>query len=137
MEEIIAYIGVGSNIGDRNKNIDTALELMSKEAGIQVERVSSRVRTEPIGPIQQPKFLNCVASIKTTLSPAELLTACQKVENALGREHVVRWGPRVMDLDILLYGKENVSEPQLKIPHPEIKNRRFVQDGLRELGAYE
>ena len=132
----IAYVGLGSNLGDRKENILRALAMLSDTAGLRVRSVSTFLETEPLGIKDQPSFINCVAEISTGLDPFRLHEACVDIENRLGRVRVRRWGPRTIDLDILLYGKKSVKGPRLVVPHPEIANRPFVQAGLRELGAY-
>lgn len=132
---VIAYIGLGSNLGNREGFIRQAIEWMAKTSGIRVIKVSSLVETKPIGPQNQPDFLNGVASIETRLTPIALLDCLQAMEDKLGRVREGRWGPRTIDLDILLYGDETIDLPRLKVPHPEIKNRPFVQEALKELGA--
>ena len=136
MEEVTAYIGLGSNLGDRWKNIQTALEALSGWRGIRLRKVSTLLETDPIGFKDQPRFMNCVAELQTSLEPGALHEACLAVERRMGRVRVQRWGPRTIDLDILLYGNDSVDSPTLKIPHPEIANRPFVQEGLRELNAH-
>ncbi len=136
MEEVSAYIGLGSNLGDRQGHIDQALQLLASTSGINLKAVSTLLETEPVGVMDQPRYLNCVARLGTTLKPWQLLESCQQIERALGRARGVRWGPRTIDLDVLLYGSQVLSDPRLTVPHPEIKNRPFVQSGLQELGAH-
>src|SRR3989338_3147236 len=112
-----AFIGLGSNLGDKKKNLLQALQLL--EAKARVRRGSSFYETEPVGLEQQDWFLNAVAEIETRLSPRELLSFLLSVEEALGRKRVVRWGPRTLDLDLLFYGNQVVDEPGLQVPHPE------------------
>lgn len=129
----IAYIGLGSNVGDRKANCRKALELLGS-AG-RVRKVSSFYRTEPVGYKDQGEFINAVAEIETDLSPQELLAACRRIEEELGRSREVRWGPRTIDLDILLYGslKVNDHDPELTIPHPLLTDRRFALAPLAEI----
>lgn len=136
MGEVTAFIGLGSNLGERAQNISKAIDLLGQTADVKVSRVSTVLETDPIGKTDQPKFLNCVAQIQTTLLPVDLCQKCLSIEKQMGRERRERWGPRLIDLDVLLYGDEDIEEPGLTVPHPEIPNRPFVQDGLRELGAY-
>lgn len=124
---VFAYIGLGSNLGDRRAMIAGALERL------QPRRVSAVVETEPVGNTDQPRFLNAVAELETELPPAELLSRLLDVERGLGRVRVERWGPRSIDLDLLLYGDERVSSTSLSVPHPELHRRRFVLEGLAEL----
>ena len=128
-----AFIGLGSNLGDRKKNLLQALQLL--EAKARVRRGSSFYETEPVGLEQQDWFLNAVAEIETRLSPRELLSFLLSVEEALGRKRVVRWGPRTLDLDLLFYGNQVVDEPGLQVPHPELHKRRFVLEPLAELAS--
>ncbi len=127
----IAYIGIGSNIGDKTANCQTAVEGL-EEAG-RVIGVSSFYYTEPVGYKEQEDFINAVASLETTRSPAELLAICHAIEDRLGRRRTVRWGPRTVDLDILLYGDLVVNRPDLVIPHPLMAMRRFVLAPLVEI----
>ena len=129
----IAYIGIGSNLGDRKRNIDSAVEYLKKTPLTVVEKASSIYETNPVGGPPQPNFLNGVIKIKTGLSPRSLLRRLKKIEKVLGREKTVRFGPRVIDLDILTYGKLNIDEEDLTIPHPRMHEREFVLRGLREL----
>jgi len=128
---VIAYIGIGSNVGDRVANCRKAVELLA-EAG-RVVSVSSLYRTEPVGYQDQEEFVNAVATVETDRTPAELLQLCRSIEERLGRKREMRWGPRTVDLDILLYGNRVVSEPGLAIPHPRMAERRFVLTPLAEI----
>lgn len=136
MVQVDAFIGLGSNMGDRLVAIRTAITLLKAVPGIEVRDVSSLLDTEPVGNVQQPRFINAVVRIVTSLDPFELHTACLAIEQAMGRVRKERWGPRIIDLDILIYGDQNIHTPTLTIPHPEINNRPFVLDGLAELGAH-
>jgi 2-amino-4-hydroxy-6-hydroxymethyldihydropteridine diphosphokinase len=136
MGEVKSFIGLGANLGDRKQNILRALEMLSGSRGIRLETVSTFLETDPIGLKDQPPYLNCVAEIVTTLDPADLQEACQSIEQRLGRRRALRWAPRTIDLDILLYGSKPVRNANLVIPHPEIANRPFVQAALRELEAH-
>ena len=125
---ITAYVGLGSNLGDREELIRRAAEL------IGAVRLSTLIETDPWGYENQPRFLNAVAEIETTLSPRQLLDHLLDVERRLGRERIgPRWGPRTIDLDLLLYGDEVIDEPGLVVPHPRIAERRFVLEPLAEL----
>jgi len=126
---VSAYIGLGSNLGDRRAMIAEAL------GRLHPRRVSSIVETEPVGRADQPRFLNAVAEIETDLDPAALLDRLLEVEQGLGRVRRERWGPRSIDLDLLLYGDALVSSERLSVPHPELHRRRFVLEGLAELCA--
>jgi 2-amino-4-hydroxy-6-hydroxymethyldihydropteridine diphosphokinase len=136
MDEVTAYIGLGSNLGDRKQNILRALSMLSDSRGVQLGSVSTFLETDPIGLKDQPRYLNCVAAVTTELDPSLLHEACLNIEKRLGRVRAQRWAPRTIDLDILLYGKKAVKQPNLVIPHPEIANRPFVQAGLWELAAH-
>lgn len=127
------YIGVGSNLGDRQGNIEAAIQRLREAGGIEVTKVSSIYETEPVGGPQQPKYLNGVIAINTELEPRQLLLALQKIENQLGKQRSVKNGPRTIDLDILMYGEEEIDEPDLKIPHPRMHEREFVLKPLRDI----
>lgn len=126
-----AYIGLGSNMGDRTGACRRALELLGR-AG-RVTAVSSLYCTEPVGYREQEEFINAVAELETKLSPRDLLAVCQAIENELGRVRLVRWGPRAVDLDILLYGNTVIKTPDLMIPHPQLSLRGFVLVPLCEI----
>jgi 2-amino-4-hydroxy-6-hydroxymethyldihydropteridine diphosphokinase len=128
---VIAYIGIGSNIGDAAANCRKAIELLA-EAG-RVVGVSSLYHTEPVGRHEQDDFINAVAALETDLSPGELLKVCQAIEDRLGRKRGIRWGPRTADLDILLYGDLVSGQPELTIPHPQMALRKFVLAPLAEI----
>jgi 2-amino-4-hydroxy-6-hydroxymethyldihydropteridine diphosphokinase len=130
---IIAYIGLGSNLGDRRAFLRQALDQLAATEHTRVAAVATVEETEPVGPIQQPKFLNTVARIETTLAPLDLLDRLLTIEQALGRVRKERWGPRTIDLDILTYGTEPYQHPRLTIPHPEIANRPFIQKAIHEI----
>jgi 2-amino-4-hydroxy-6-hydroxymethyldihydropteridine diphosphokinase len=127
----IAYIGIGSNVGDREANCRKAIELLA-EAG-RVISVSSLYYTEPVGYKEQEDFINAVVSLETDLSARELLDACHAIEDRLGRKRTLRWGPRTIDLDILLHGDLMMSQPDLVIPHPLMATRKFVLAPLAEI----
>ena len=131
---VTCYIGIGSNLGDRRKFIDRAIEELRKSAHIEVKRRSSIYETDPVSEIPQGKFLNGVVEIKTSLRPQALLSELNRIERELGRVRAVRNGPRTIDLDILYYGDEHIAQKDLIIPHPKINEREFVLRGLRELG---
>jgi len=128
-----AFIGLGSNVGDRLQFLQRAVKYLSATAGVHVLNVSSVYETEPIGPAAQAWFFNAVVEIDTRLSPPDLLMSTQGIEHALGRTTTYRWGPRTIDLDILLYGNRRVKTASLAIPHPELCNRVFVMLPLLEL----
>ncbi|MEA2736440.1 MAG: hypothetical protein QOE14_2891 [Humisphaera sp.] len=129
-----AYIALGANLGDRRGNIDAALDRLRATPGVRVTKVSSLLENPAIGgPADSPPFLNAAAEIETTLAPRALLDALLDIERQLGRERREKWGPRTIDLDLLLYGEQILDEPHLKIPHPLLHERRFVLDPLKEL----
>ena len=131
---VLCYIGIGSNLGRRRRNIDLAIGRIEDNPDIVLKRVSAIYETDPVRPsIAQGKFLNGVLEIETSLSPKALLKELNVIEEALGRETAVKNGPRTIDLDILYYGDEIVSYDELVIPHPRINEREFVLRGLREL----
>lgn len=126
------YLGLGSNLGDRRAHIERALELLS-ESGINLTRVSSLYRSEPVDVTAQPWFLNCVAETETELMPLQLLRRLKRIEACLGRRRGRRRGPRTIDIDILLYASHVMDTSELSIPHPRMAERRFVLLPLREL----
>lgn len=128
-----AYIALGSNLGDKKANLTTALFYLVREPHIILEKLSSFMETKPYGVTDQPDFLNGCCRIWTDFSPRELLTALQAIENKMGRVRTRRWGERNIDLDILLYDDITVNEPDLTIPHPDMKNRDFVMKPLQEI----
>jgi 2-amino-4-hydroxy-6-hydroxymethyldihydropteridine diphosphokinase len=129
-----AWIGIGSNVGERALFGRRAVEELGNENGVEVTGISSLYETSPIGGPPQRSYINLVARIETTLEPRPLLETTQRIEKRLGRdESAIRWGPRVIDLDVLLFGEEKISEPDLEIPHPRLKERRFVLIPLLEI----
>ncbi len=128
-----AYIGLGSNLGDREANIRAALDGLAAMTDTELTRASSLYDTEPVGEIEQPDFLNAVAELDTDLTPRQLLWNLLLIEKRLGRVRTTRWGPRVIDLDLLLVGELVVDEPGLRVPHPELTRRSFVLVPLVEL----
>ncbi len=130
-----AYVGLGSNLGEREATLRQALEALGSIDGIEVVAVSSFRETDPVGMVDQPRFVNAAAALETTLGPRELLESLLEVERGLGRDRSreKRWGPRTIDLDLLLYGDETVAEPGLEIPHPRLAERAFVLQPLLEL----
>lgn len=130
----VAFVGIGSNVGDRAGFCRSAGEALAAWPGIDVVRSSSLYETSPLGGPPQRSFVNCVVKLETGLTPRELLQACKSVEQRLGREPSgIRWGPRVVDLDILIYGEEKVNDPDLTIPHPRLHERRFALVPLAEV----
>lgn len=137
MESVIAYLGLGSNLGDREANLNAAVRRLAAPGGVEVTRCSWVYETAPWGYGDQPPFLNCVLEVRTTLPPPDLLGLVKEVETELGRESTFQWGPRLIDIDILLYGDQTVSlaSPDLEIPHPRLHQRAFVLAPLAELAG--
>lgn len=132
----LVYVGLGSNLGDREGTIRQALERLEADGRIEVLAVSSLRETDPVGYLDQPRFLNGAAALRTELPARALLERFQDVERELGRDRSgPRFGPRTIDLDLLLYGSETVDEPGLEIPHPRLAERRFVLEPLAELNG--
>jgi 2-amino-4-hydroxy-6-hydroxymethyldihydropteridine diphosphokinase len=129
------FIGIGSNLGNRETHCSNAINLLI-ESGISVLKRSAMIETKPWGVTDQPVFLNMVIEIETGLQPLELLTLLKKTERAVGRRDTVRWGPRVIDLDILLYDDSVLKTPDLEIPHPLMTEREFVLRPLAEIAPY-
>jgi 2-amino-4-hydroxy-6-hydroxymethyldihydropteridine diphosphokinase len=130
-----AFIGLGSNLGDREAMIRQALEALAALPQTELLRASSLYDTEPVGDVEQPNFLNAVAHVDTSLPARQLLWNLLLIEKRLGRERARRWGPRIIDLDLLLYGNEVIEEADLRVPHPELTRRAFVLVPLVELDA--
>ncbi|MGH2977750.1 MAG: 2-amino-4-hydroxy-6-hydroxymethyldihydropteridine diphosphokinase [Gaiellaceae bacterium] len=129
-----AYVGLGANLGDRERALQAAVGALSAEQGIEVVAVSTLRETEPVGVGEQPPYLNGAAELETTLSARELLDRLLAVEQRFGRVRVPgEHGPRTHDLDLLLYGDEEIDEPGLTVPHPRLHERRFVLEPLAEL----
>jgi 2-amino-4-hydroxy-6-hydroxymethyldihydropteridine diphosphokinase len=129
-----AYIGLGANLGDPRAQLEAAVVALADLSEVELLAVSSTYESDPVGPISdQPAFLNAVAEVATTRSPAALLAALHEIENALGRARGVRFGPRTCDLDLLLYDDVESDDPALLLPHPRLAERRFVLDPLAEL----
>ena len=125
----VAYIALGTNLGDKRQQLDNALAAL-RQAGVMVRRVSPFLETEPYGVTDQPTFLNGVCEVETDLSPQALLSLLLNIETQQGRVRTRHWGPRVIDLDLLLYGDQIIDEPNLKVPHPDMENRAFVLQPL-------
>ena len=128
-----AFVGLGANLGDRERTIAEAVRLLSERDGITVVAVSSLRETDPVGVVDQPRFLNGAVLVETESSPRELLDALLAVEHELGRVRDRRWGPRTIDLDLLVYGEVRLDEPGLTVPHPRLHERRFALEPLAEL----
>jgi 2-amino-4-hydroxy-6-hydroxymethyldihydropteridine diphosphokinase len=129
----VAYLGLGSNLGRRARNLSAARRRL-RQTGVRVLRQSRVIETEPWGDTDQPRFLNQVIEVEWMGDARELLRAIKEVEREGGRKPTRRWGPRVIDVDILLFGDERISEPGLEVPHPGIPRRKFIRESLRELG---
>jgi 2-amino-4-hydroxy-6-hydroxymethyldihydropteridine diphosphokinase len=129
-----AYIALGANLGPREDTLRRALELLAAEPTVEVVQVSAFRETDPVGVVDQPRFVNAAAALETTLGPRELLDVLLDIEQRLGRvRDGTRWGPRVVDLDLLVYDDGIVEEPGLQVPHPRLHERRFVLEPLAEL----
>jgi 2-amino-4-hydroxy-6-hydroxymethyldihydropteridine diphosphokinase len=130
-----AFVGIGSNLGEPERQIAAALDQLAAEEGVEVVAVSRLLETEPVGYRDQPNFLNGAAQLETELPPPELLERLLAIETRLGRVRGEgpRFGPRTIDLDLLLYGDETIDEPGLTVPHPRLAERRFVLEPLAEL----
>ena len=130
----IAYLGLGSNLGSRSRNLSAARRRL-RQKGARILRQSRVIETKPWGVADQPRFLNQVIEVEWPDTPRQLLMAAQQVEVEGGRKPTRRWGPRVIDVDILLFGDERLNQRDLVIPHPRIAERAFVRASLRELGV--
>ncbi|MES9830744.1 MAG: 2-amino-4-hydroxy-6-hydroxymethyldihydropteridine diphosphokinase [Candidatus Thiodiazotropha sp. DIVDIV] len=130
---VVAYVGLGSNLDNPKRQVETALAELAKLNDTYLERHSSLYRSKPVGPQDQPDFINAVARLSTTLEPEALLDALQALEQSHHRIRGERWGPRSLDLDLLLYGNQFINTPRLKVPHPEIAKRSFVLLPLKEI----
>ena len=129
----LVYLGLGSNLGTRARNLSAARRRL-RQRGVRILRQSRVIETEPWGVTDQPRFLNQVVEAEWGGTPRQLLASAKAVEREGGRRPTRRWGPRVIDVDILLFDDRSIEEPDLVIPHPRITERSFVRDGLRELG---
>jgi 2-amino-4-hydroxy-6-hydroxymethyldihydropteridine diphosphokinase len=130
----LAYVGLGANLGDRSAMLRTAVEQLRREPDIAVVAVSTVRETDPVGLLDQPRFLNAAVAVETELSARELLDRLLGIERRLGRTREgPRFGPRTIDLDLLLYGAERLQEPDLEVPHPRLHERLFVLEPLFEL----
>jgi len=130
----IAYLGLGSNLGRRDRNLSAARRRL-RQLGARILRQSRVIETEPWGVLEQPRFLNQVLEVEWPGDARRLLRAAKAVEREGGRTRTRRWGPRVIDVDILLFGDQTIADEDLQVPHPGIAEREFVLEGLRELGA--
>ncbi|MDR2430787.1 MAG: 2-amino-4-hydroxy-6-hydroxymethyldihydropteridine diphosphokinase [Candidatus Margulisbacteria bacterium] len=127
------FIGLGSNLGDRGQNLRRALAELEKLSGTKILKVSAFYDTAPVGYREQNRFLNAAAQLETDLTPLELLAKTKAIEKKLGRETSFKWGPRVIDIDILAYGGQIIDAEGLRIPHLELSARRFVLEPLAEI----
>jgi 2-amino-4-hydroxy-6-hydroxymethyldihydropteridine diphosphokinase len=128
-----AYLGLGGNVGDVAAAFLEALGALAAAPEVELRRLSSVYRTPPWGGVDQPNFLNMAALVETTLPAGDLLTLCLDVERVMGRRRLQRWGPRTIDIDILIYGEARIDDPDLKVPHPRIVERAFVLAPLAEI----
>lgn len=128
-----AYVGLGANLGAREITVLRAVDLLAAADGVEVVAVSRLLETEPVGVADQPPFLNGAVALDTTRSARDLLDLLLETERSLGRVRRERWGPRTIDLDLLVYGDETVDEPGLHVPHPRLHERRFALEPLAEL----
>ena len=134
-----SFIGLGSNLGEREENLRQAVRGLDATPGVEVKQVSAIYETEPVGGPDQPDYLNAVAEIDTQLGPRAIFEACMTIEHALGRDRATEnehWGPRLIDLDLLTCGDLVVSDPDLEIPHPRISERAFVLVPFSEIAPY-
>ena len=127
------YLSLGSNIGNRQEYIESAIELVGKTEGIKILKKSGLYETSPVGYVEQDLFLNAVIKIKTDFSEREILKIINKIENELDRKREIRWGPRTIDIDILIFSDKKINEPDLIVPHKEMLNRLFVLVPLIEI----
>lgn len=132
-----AFVAFGSNLGDKEKFIDEAIEALSNLPQINIVAISDKIVTEPYGNVEQDVFLNGVMKIETLLPADELLQILQKVEEHAGRERKIHWGPRTLDLDIIFYDDDIINEDDLIVPHPDMKNRDFVLKPLMQIAPYK
>lgn len=131
------YLSVGTNMGERAANLQQAMRLLIAHPAIRVERVSSIYETAAVGYTDQANFLNIAVYVETTLTADEMLRTCQRIENELGRIREFRWGPRIIDLDILLYNHETIETEHLIVPHPRMYERAFVLVPLQDIASEE
>jgi 2-amino-4-hydroxy-6-hydroxymethyldihydropteridine diphosphokinase len=129
---MLAYLSLGSNLGDRENNLRSAIAALPS-ANLHVSKVSSLYETEPVDYVDQPWFLNCVVAGATESQPAELLRALRAIETQLGSKKAFAKGPRLLDIDILLFGDESIDTPELQVPHPRMLDRKFVLAPLAEI----
>lgn len=130
-----AFLSLGSSLGDKRAYLDEGIKKLEKTAGIKVKKVSSYIETQPYGGVAKNKFLNCAAEIETYLTPRNLLNEIHRIELECGRERKERWGDRTLDIDIIFFGRQQISEEGLEIPHPEYLKRDFVLKPLKEIAG--
>jgi len=128
-----AYLGLGSNLGDRDANLDEAVRRLDAATGVVVVKESARYNTAPVGGPRQPDYLNAACEVETELSPHELLHAALKIEDEMGRQRDVHWGPRIIDIDLLLAGSAVIDDEDLTLPHPRMTEREFVLRPLADV----
>ncbi|MCT4563941.1 MAG: 2-amino-4-hydroxy-6-hydroxymethyldihydropteridine diphosphokinase [Maledivibacter sp.] len=128
-----AYLGLGSNIGEKKENIDSAVDMLKQHKSIEVKNISSYYETEPVGYEDQDWFVNVVVEIETNLEPYQLLEFCGSIEEKLKRKRIIRWGPRTIDVDILVYEGFTSQDERLTLPHPRMTERAFVMVPLYEI----
>jgi 2-amino-4-hydroxy-6-hydroxymethyldihydropteridine diphosphokinase len=131
----MVYVGLGSNLNDPHGQLAAGMNELAELPGTQVEARSSLYESEPMGPSDQPDYVNAVVRLRTALSPEALLDGLQAIEQGHGRQRTRRWGARTLDLDILLYGERQIAGPRLRVPHPGIARRNFVLHPLAELDS--
>ena len=129
------YLSIGTNMGDREANLKLAVKLLTEAQGVTVKAVSSIYETAPVGFVDQASFLNIAVRLSSSLSPSDMLRLCQDIEQELGRVREFRWGPRIIDLDILLYNHENIETESLIVPHERMFERAFVLVPLMEISG--
>jgi len=132
-DDVFCILSLGSNIGDRKANLREAIDKIASHDKITLVDVASLYETEPVGYADQPDFLNTCISIRTSLEPLRLLDVTSSIENEMGRKRLIRWGPRNIDIDIILYGDETINTDRLIVPHPRYKERAFVLMPMREI----
>lgn len=132
----IAYLGIGSNLGDKEGYLDYAVDQLNKDDYVKVNKVSTYIVTKPYGDVEQDDFLNGCLEIETLYTPMELLAVLNDIERGAGRKRLVHWGPRTLDIDILLYDRDVIMEERLKVPHVEMAKRAFVLEPLAEIAPY-
>ncbi len=130
---VTCYLGLGSNIGDRGANLAEAVQRLAQIPAVEIVRTSSIYETAPVGPQDQPDFFNQVVQAEVNCTPRQLLELVQGIEQKMGRVHTRRWGERIIDIDVLLYGDETIDESDLQIPHPRMLARQFVLVPLAEI----